>query len=72
MQPLCRGPDVASSGYDAWLKQPLSNLASEDARLLRLIPVSFVASQGIYGAPPVFLDMREAGETCIDIARGTG
>jgi putative transposase len=33
-------------------------------RLLRLIRASFVASQGIYGAPRVFLDLREAGETC--------
>jgi transposase InsO family protein len=36
----------------------------EDARLLRLIRASFTASQGIYGAPRVFLDLREAGETC--------
>jgi putative transposase len=36
----------------------------EDARLLRLIRASFVASHGIYGAPRVFLDLREAGETC--------
>ncbi len=32
--------------------------------MLRLIRASFVASQGIYGAPRVFLDLRETGETC--------
>ena len=64
VQTLCRVLDVAPSGYYAWLKQPLSNRAKEDARLLRLIRASFIASQGIYGAPRVFLDLREAGETC--------
>src|SRR5215218_10144005 len=64
VQALCRVLDVAPSGYYAWLKQPLSNRALEDVRLLRLIRASFVASQGIYGAPRVFLDLREAGETC--------
>jgi putative transposase len=29
-----------------------------------LIRASFIASQSIYGAPRVFLDLREAGETC--------
>ena len=61
---MCRVLGVAPSGYYAWLKQPLSNRTREDARLLRLIRASFVASQGIYGAPRVFLDLREAGETC--------
>ncbi len=55
---------VARSGYYAWLQQPLSRRAQEDARLLRLIRASFAASQGIYGAPRVFLDLREASETC--------
>lgn len=55
---------MAPSGYYAWLQQPISNRAQEDARLLRLIRASFVASHGIYGAPRVFLDLREAGETC--------
>ena len=32
--------------------------------MLRLIRASFIASHGIYGAPRVFLDLREAGETC--------
>jgi len=54
----------APRGYYDWLKQPVSKRAQEDARLLSLIRASFVASQGIYGAPRVFLDLREAGETC--------
>lgn len=61
---MCRALDVAPSGYYAWLKDPVSNRAQEDARLLRLIRASFIASHGIYGAPRVFLDLREAGETC--------
>src|SRR5580765_7411996 len=64
VQVLCRVLEVAPSGYYDWLKQPLSNRAREDARLLRLIRASFTASQGVYGAPRVFLDLREAGETC--------
>ena len=60
----CRVLQVAPSGYDACLKQPTSSRAQEDARLLRLIRAAFTASQGIYGAPRVFLDLREAGETC--------
>ncbi|MBY0271332.1 MAG: IS3 family transposase [Burkholderiales bacterium] len=55
---------VARSGYYEWLRAPVSRRAQEDARLLRLIRASFVASHGVYGAPRVFLDLREAGETC--------
>lgn len=47
-----------------WLHEPVSQRGQEDARLLRLIRASFNASHGIYGAPRVFLDLREAGETC--------
>src|SRR5258708_30298644 len=61
---LCRVLEVAVSGYYDWLTQPISNHAQEDVRLLSLIRASFVASHGIYGAPRVFLDLREAGETC--------
>ena len=64
VQAMCRVLGVAPSGYYAWLKCPLSNRAQEDARLLRLIRAFFTASQGVYGAPRVFLDLREAGETC--------
>ncbi len=64
VQALCRILGVAPSGYYEWIAQPQSDHAIEDARLLRLIRASFVASQGVYGAPRVFLDLREAGETC--------
>jgi len=61
---MCDLLDVPRSGYYAWLKEPISNRARENARLLRLIRASFAASHGIYGSPRVFLDLREAGETC--------
>jgi putative transposase len=64
VETMCKVLEVAPSGYYEWLKHPISNRAKEDARLLRLIRASFVASHGIYGAPRVFLDLREAGETC--------
>ena len=60
---MCRLLQVAASGYYAWLQAPISDRALEDARLLRLIRASFVASQGIYGVPRVFLDLREADGT---------
>jgi putative transposase len=61
---MCRVLGTTRSGYYAWLHEPISRRAQEDIRLLRLIRASFVASHGIYGAPRVFLDLREAGETC--------
>ena len=64
VQTMCRLLGVAPSGYYEWLEKPMSDRAREDARLLRLIKTSFVSSKGVYGAPRVFLDLREAGETC--------
>jgi putative transposase len=61
---MCRLLGVSTSGFYAWLNDPVSNRAEDNARLLRLIRASFAASHGIYGAPRVFLDLREAGETC--------
>jgi putative transposase len=64
VEKICRVMGISRSGYYAWLKEPVSNRAQEDARLLRLIRASYVASHGIYGSPRIFLDLREAGETC--------
>ena len=61
---MCEVLEIAPSGFYEWLREPLSRRAREDARLLRLIRASFNASHGIYGAPRVFLDLREAGEAC--------
>jgi putative transposase len=61
---MCRVLEVAPSGYYAWLHEPVCQRALEDLRLLRLVRASYSASHGIYGAPRVFLDLREAGETC--------
>jgi putative transposase len=55
---------VARSGYNAWLHNPTSGRAQDDARLVGLIRASFKAGHGVYGSPRVFLDLREAGETC--------
>ena len=61
---MCRVLEVTYSGYYAWLKDPQSRRAIENMRLLKLIRASFNASNGIYGSPRVFPDLREAGETC--------
>ncbi len=61
---MCRLLGVSRSGFYAWLQKPLSDRAIEDQRLLGLIRASYTASHGVYGAPRIFLDLREAGETC--------
>jgi putative transposase len=61
---MCRVLGVTRSGFYAWLHAPLSERAIEDQRLLRLIRASYAASHGVYGSPRVFLDLREAGESC--------
>ena len=61
---MCRLLDVSRSGFYEWLRNPLSDRALEDQRWLALIRTAYTASHGVYGAPPIFLDLREAGETC--------
>lgn len=61
---MCRLLAVSRSGFYAWLRKRLSDRAVEDQRLLGLIRASYTASHGVYGAPRIFLDLREAGETC--------
>jgi putative transposase len=61
---MCRLLGVSRSGFYQWLRNPLSDRAVEDQRLLGLIRTAYTASHGVNGAPRIFLDSREAGETC--------
>jgi putative transposase len=61
---MCRVLQLARSGFYKWLHKPLSDRAIEDERLLGLIRDSYTISGGVYGAPRVFGDLREAGESC--------
>lgn len=61
---MCRVLRASRSGFYAWVHKPLSDRALEDRRLLTLIQESYAASSGVYGAPRVFADLREAGESC--------
>ncbi len=61
---MCRVLRLARAGYYAWRKQPLSRRAVEDRRLLALIRRSHVDSDGSYGSPRIWEDLREAGERC--------
>ena len=61
---MCRLLGVSRSGFYQWVRTPLSDRAVEDQRLLGLIRAAYTASHGVYGAPRIFLDLREAGETC--------
>jgi putative transposase len=61
---MCRVLRVQRSGFYAWLREPVSQRAREDARLLVLIRELFVASGGTYGSPWIHRDLRELGETC--------
>ena len=65
---MCRVLGVAPSGHYERLTHPISNRAQEDVRLLRLIRAWFTASQGIYGAPRIFLDLRVLNEDEVSIS----
>jgi hypothetical protein len=61
---MCRVLQVACSGFYKWLHNPLSDRAVDNQRVLALTLASYQGSSGVYGAPRVFLDLREVGETC--------
>jgi len=61
---MCRVLRVHRSGYYAWLRNPKSDRAIEDERLLKAIKSFYAESGCVYGSPRIFLDLREAGEAC--------
>lgn len=61
---MCRVLKVHRSGFYAWLKQPLSNRAREDARLLGHIKQSWMESGFAYGYRNITRDLKDSGEQC--------
>lgn len=61
---MCRVLGLQRSGFYAWCKQPVSQRALEDQRLLKQIKKFYVASGATYGSPWIHRDLRDAGETC--------
>jgi putative transposase len=61
---MCRVLKINRSGFYVWQKNPLSNRAIEDNRLLERIHELYEASGGTYGSLWIHQDLREAGEVC--------
>ena len=61
---MCRMLRVHPSGFYAWLKQPLSNRAAEDARQTELLKEAWEDSGKVYGYRKLHDDLRELGEPC--------
>ncbi len=61
---MCRVLAVHFSGFYAWVKEPLSQRAFEDARQTELIRQAWTESGKVYGYRKLTDDLRDAGETC--------
>ena len=61
---MCRVLEIHRSGFYAWLKNPVSRRNGEDERLLEQIRHFWGESDGVYGSPRIFIDLREAGVRC--------
>ena len=61
---MCRCLRIHPSGFYAWLKNPLSERAIEDARQTKLIKQAWEDSGKVYGYRKLHDDLLEQGETC--------
>ncbi len=61
---MCRVLDVHSSGFYAWLLEPLSPRAVENQALTAQIKEFYYQSMGIYGSPRIFYDLSKASVPC--------
>lgn len=53
---------VSRSGFYAWMKREPSKRAARNEELAAKITQSHAASDGVYGAPRILIDLRESGE----------
>jgi putative transposase len=61
---MCRCLRLHPSGFYAWVKNPLSLRAHEDARQTKLLKVAWKESGNIYGYRKLHDDLCDLGETC--------
>ena len=61
---MCRVLMVHFSGFYAWIKEPLSHRAQEDARQTDLIQQAWTDSGKVYGYRKLHDDLLDQGETC--------
>jgi putative transposase len=61
---MCRVLGIHRSGFYAWMRTPISRRSVENERLLEQIRHFWNESDGVYGSPRIFIDLREAGESC--------
>lgn len=59
---MCRVLRVHFSGFYAWLKEPLSHRAQQDARQTELIRQAWADSGKVYGYRKLTDDLRDQGE----------
>lgn len=61
---MCRCLRIHPSGFYAWLKNPLSTRAREDARQTELMRKAWTDSGKVYGYRKLHDDLLDQGETC--------
>lgn len=61
---MCRCLRIHPSGYYAWLNNPVSKRATEDARQTELIRTAWKESGKVYGYRKLHDDLIEQGEKC--------
>lgn len=61
---MCHVFNIHPSGFYAWLKEPLSNRAKDDIRLIDLIKRAWIESGCVYGYRKLHDDLRSIGEMC--------
>lgn len=61
---MCRCLHLLLSGFYAWVKNPLSQRAQEDARQTKVLKEAWEESGNIYGYRKLHDDLCDLGETC--------
>jgi len=61
---MCRCLRIHPSGFYAWLKEPVSRRAKEDARQTALIQQAWQDSGKVYGYRKLHHDLCDQGERC--------